>query len=98
MLLGGGQDEDGVTRFGLAVQSVPARLAPAAVQRVLDHFVANRAEGETFRQYVLRQKVETFRQLTSEFAKPAEMFPEIYQDWGDDEAFSLKLGRGECAA
>ena len=78
--------------------AVPARLAPSAVERVLDHYVTNRAEGETFRQYVLRHKVETFRELTREFAKPAELFPEIYQDWGDDEAFSLKLGRGECAA
>ena len=98
MLLGGGYDEEGVLRFGLAVQSIPARLAPVAVQKVLDHFVSNRLEGETFRQYVLRNKVETFRQLTGEFAKPAELFPEIYQDWGDEEAFSLKLGRGECAA
>jgi sulfite reductase beta subunit-like hemoprotein len=98
MLLGGGPDEHGATRFGLAVQSVPARLAPAAVARVLDHFLANRVEGETFRQYVLRNKVQTFRELTNEFARPAELFPEIYQDWGDDDAFSLKLGRGECAA
>jgi len=36
--------------------------------------------------------------LTAEFAKPAELFPEIYQDWGDSEAYSLQLGRGECAA
>ncbi len=98
MLLGGGFDEAGMLRFGLAVQSIPARLAPAAVERVLDHFIAHRLPGEAFRAYVLRQKVETFRELTSEFAKPAEMFPEIYQDWGDNEAFSLKLGRGECAA
>jgi len=98
MLLGGGYDEQGMLRFGLAIQSIPARLAPDAVTRVLDHFLANRGEGETFRQYVLRHKVETFRELTREFAKPAELFPEIYQDWGDNEAFSLKLGRGECAA
>jgi hypothetical protein len=26
------------------------------------------------------------------------LFPEIYQDWGDDVAYSLELGRGECAA
>ena len=44
------------------------------------------------------RQVETFRALTSDLAKPAELFPEIYQDWGDDEAYSLKLGRGECAA
>jgi sulfite reductase beta subunit-like hemoprotein len=98
MLLGGGYDEQGVMRFGLAVQSIPARLAPTAVARVLDHYVANREDGETFRQYVMRHKVETFRSLTSDLAKPAETFPELYQDWGDDEAFSLKLGRGECAA
>jgi sulfite reductase beta subunit-like hemoprotein len=98
MLLGGGYDEQGIMRYGLAVQSIPARLAPQAVTRVLDHFMANRQPGESFRQYVMRHKVETFRELTSDLAKPAELFPEIYQDWGDDEAFSLQLGRGECAA
>ena len=98
MLLGGGFDDEGVVRFGLAIQSVPARLAPQALKRVLDHYIAHREPGETFRQYVLRHKVETFRALTAEFAKPAEMFPEIYKDWGDENAFSLQLGRGECAA
>lgn len=98
MLLGGGYDEQGNLRFGLAIQSVPARLAPEAVARVLDHFIANRQSGETFRSYVLRHKVETFRALTSDLAKPAELFPEIYQDWGDEEDYSLQLGRGECAA
>jgi sulfite reductase beta subunit-like hemoprotein len=98
MLLGGGYDEQGNLRFGLAVQSIPARLAPEAVSRVLDHFIANRLEGESFRQYVLRFKVETFRAMTNDLAKPAELFPEIYQDWGDEAAYSLQLGRGECAA
>jgi sulfite reductase beta subunit-like hemoprotein len=98
MLLGGGYDEEGIMRFGLAVQSIPARLAPEAVTRVLDHFLAHRQLGESFRQYVMRHKVETFRAMTADLAKPAELFPEIYQDWGDDEAYSLQLGRGECAA
>jgi sulfite reductase beta subunit-like hemoprotein len=98
MLLGGGFDSEGVVRFGLAIQSVPARLAPHALRRVLDHYIAHREPGESFRGYVLRHKVETFRALTAEFAKPAEMFPEIYKDWGDENAFSLQLGRGECAA
>jgi len=97
MLLGGGFDEEGIMRFGLAVQSIPARLAPQAVARVLDHYIAHRAAGETFRQYVMRHKVETFREFTNDLAKPAELYPEIYQDWGDEAAFSLQLGRGECA-
>jgi len=98
MLLGGGYDRDGVMRFGLAVQSVPARLAPIAVARVLDHYIANRADGESFREYVMRYKIEFFRELIADLVKPIEIAPEVYQDWGDDTAFSLKLGRGECAA
>jgi sulfite reductase beta subunit-like hemoprotein len=98
MLLGGGIDETGVTRFGLAIQSIPARLIPQAVERILDHYLENRQENETFRNYVLRNKVEFFREKLAGLAKPAELFPEIYQDWGDNEAYSLKLGRGECAA
>jgi sulfite reductase beta subunit-like hemoprotein len=98
MLLGGGYDENGILQYGLAVQSIPARLAPAAAQRILNHFHENRTEGESFRQYVLRHKVAFFKEMTMDLAKPPELFPEIYQDWGDDAAFSLQLGRGECAA
>jgi sulfite reductase beta subunit-like hemoprotein len=97
MLLGGGFDPEGIMRFGLAVQSVPARLAPEAVARVLDHYISHREPGETFRQYVTRHKMETFRELTTDLAKPAELHPDIYQDWGDDTDYSLQLGRGECA-
>ena len=98
MLLGGGQDPSGIMRFGLQIQSLPARLVPVAVDRVIRHFQANREAGESFRNYVLRHKVETFKKLTADLAKPAELFPEIYQDWGDDMQYSLQLGRGECAA
>jgi sulfite reductase beta subunit-like hemoprotein len=69
MLLGGGYDEQGLMRFGMAVQSIPARLAPEAVTRVLDHFIAHRQPGESFRQYVVRQTVEAFRELTRDLAK-----------------------------
>ena len=98
MLLGGGYDAEGMMRFGVAVQSIPARLAPEAVRRVLEHYVGNRRQGETFRDYVLRHKVETFRLMTNDLAKPAETFSEMYQDWGDDVGYSLQLGRGECAS
>lgn len=73
-------------------------MAPTAVTRVLEHFKLNREAGELFRQYVLRQKVATFRELTADLAKPVELFPEMYKDWGDEIDYSLELGRGECAA
>ncbi|MCX6594068.1 MAG: nitrite/sulfite reductase [Acidobacteria bacterium] len=97
MLLGGGLDPDGTMRFGLAIQSIPARSAPVAMTRVLDHYRTNRQDGESFRNYVLRHKVETFRTMTADLAKPIEIAPEMYRDWGDEEEFSLQLGRGECA-
>jgi sulfite reductase beta subunit-like hemoprotein len=98
MLLGGGYDTEGIIRFGVAVQSIPARLAPEAVRRVLNHYIANRLKGESFRDYVLRFKVETFRGMTNDLVKPPELAPEMYRDWGDDVEYSLQLGRGECAS
>lgn len=99
MLLGGGYDEQGVMRFGLAIQSMPAKYAPVAVERVIEHYRANRRDDETFRAYVLRNKVEFFRkELLADLAKPASLDPELLKDWGDTESFSLQLGRGECAA
>lgn len=98
MVLGGGRDEAGVMRYGLGVQALPAKLVPEAVRRVLDHYEANRAPAETFRQYVFRNRIEFFRSLTADLVKPVEMSNELFQDWGDFEDFSLKLGRGECAA
>ena len=98
MLLGGGSDASGNIRFGFAIQSIAARLAPVAVDRVLSHYVSHREPGESFREYVQRFKIETFRSMTSDLAKPAEMFPEMYQDWGDTGGYSLQLGRGECAS
>ena len=93
MLLGGGRNE-----FGLAVQSLPARMAPVAVERILNHYQANRQDSETFRAYVMRHKVAFFKELTADLVKPLDAPPELYHDWGDDVDFSLKLGRGECAA
>ena len=98
MMLGGGLDKDGILRYAFTTQSIPARLAPVAVRRVLDHYLHDRRKTETFRDYVLRNKVEFFRGLTYDLVKPAEFTPEMFQDWGDDVAFSLQLGRGECAA
>src|SRR5260370_4642628 len=61
MLLRGGYEDQGIMRFGLALQSIPARLGPQALERVIAHFQANRLERETVRDYFLRHKIATFR-------------------------------------
>jgi len=98
MLLGGGVDREGMLKYGFTIQSLPAKSAPVAVTRVLDHYIANRQPDETFREYVMRFKVETFRTLTADLVKPMDIDPDLYLDWGDTEQFSLQLGRAECAA
>ena len=98
MLLGGGYEAGDLIRFGLAVSSIPARLAPEAVRRVLEHYVAHRNDDESFRGYVLRHKVETFRTMIADLVKPSELAPELFRDWGDEMDYSLQLGRGECAS
>lgn len=98
MLVGGGPDREGMLKYGFTVNSIPAKSVPIAVQRVLDHYIANRQDGEHFRDYVLRFKIETFRAMTADLAKPVELDPDLYMDWGDTEKFSLQLGRAECAA
>jgi sulfite reductase beta subunit-like hemoprotein len=98
MLLGGHQDPAGMHHFGIAIQSIPARSVPEAMGRVLDHFKENRLEGEAFHEYVKRNKVEFFRALVGDLAKPSPDDPEVFKDWGDEASFSLQLGRGECAS
>jgi sulfite reductase beta subunit-like hemoprotein len=97
LLMGANKDEKGIFRFGLSIQSLPAKLVPAALERVFDHFRTHKLDGEAFRDYVLRFKVEFFRTMLSDLAKPPESDPEIFKDWGDEANFSLQLGRGECA-
>ncbi len=94
MLLGGTQEQ-----FGVAIQSLPARLAPAAVERVLEHFKANRQEGETFRAYVLRHKVAILPATDrgSGQARRA-VIRRCTRTGATTSSTRLKLGRGECAA
>jgi len=84
-------------RFGLAVQSMPARLA-RSVTRVLDHFIANRHTG---RGVSASMCCATRLDLPRADRRPGEtaaVFPEIYQDWGDDEAlFRSNSARGPSA-
>jgi len=78
MLLGGTYQE-----FGVAVQSIPARLAPVAVGRVLEHFKQNRQEGESFRATccVARWRL-SIQQLTCGSDQAADGRPRDVRDLG----------------
>jgi len=99
MLLGGGMDSAGSCRFGLADPEFAGAAGAGGGGSCDPHFQANREAGESFRGYVLRHKVETFRKLTADLAKAGGVVSRrIYQDWGDEDAVFTEVGSRECAA
>jgi sulfite reductase beta subunit-like hemoprotein len=97
LLLGGKVSADGV-RFGRQIMAVPARPIPVILRELLAFYQQDRQHGESFSAWVGRTPdgviVERLRPLV-EVSNSSE---DIFLDWGDTETFSLKLGRGECAA
>ncbi len=94
LLLGGGRHADAM-RFGAPVLPLPARLVPEAVQRILAFYKAQRLPDETFLEFVDRRGVDSFRQQLKDLSGTTA--EGLLTDWGEEEEFAVKLGRGECA-
>ncbi len=100
VLLLGGRTREGEARFGQVVGRLPARRVPEAVERILQRYLEERQNGESFQAYLDRVGAASFKPLLQDLQEvpPYEEAPEFYQDLGaEGEAFSVQLGRGECA-
>jgi sulfite reductase beta subunit-like hemoprotein len=99
LLLGGRIGENGAA-FGVPVAAVPARNVPAAVERILTLYRLGRQPGELFFDWIDLVGIPFFKDALKEFQiLPApEEDPQVYQDWGQDTAYSLQVGEAECAA
>jgi sulfite reductase (ferredoxin) len=96
----GGQWTENAKSYGLAVGAVPSKNIPAAVDRLLEDFVARRESGESFQAWVKRSGKSQIRKLLEPLmAVPAyEADKTLYSDHGDPREFSIgDLGVGECA-
>ncbi len=98
----GGHSHDGQSRFADYVANVPAKHAPLAASRILEHFEADRAsEDEQLWQWYDRiggkaavaEILDDLRHIPS-FAEDRS----FYVDWGDRTPFQVILGTGECMA
>jgi sulfite reductase beta subunit-like hemoprotein len=85
--VGGGLDESGA-RFGRLVAKVPARRVAEAVERLLDHAVRERQEGETTRAFLQRADLGELRSLLADLEAfdPAQAGEEDYVDPGGEES------------
>ena len=98
LLVGGHVDAKGAV-FGEDLGLLPARRAPLAVQRLLDHARLNKGGGETIGAYLRRAGPEALRPLVADLLDIAEDAAEELDFW-DINAPGPFLGEtrdGECA-
>ncbi len=98
MLLGGVWG-DSTARFSQPALRLPAKNIPNAIDRLLEIYKANRTNGESLFPFLERFGPKQVVQNLAEFtAIPSyEEAPDGFQDWGEEKAFELKTGVGECA-
>jgi sulfite reductase (ferredoxin) len=96
----GGQWTNNGGSYGLAVGSVPSKVIPKLVDALTDKFVAERSEGEAFKDWVARLGKKEVRAFLEPFMRVPDYSesPEFYTDWGDPREFTIgDMGVGECA-
>ncbi len=95
----GGDGSDG-TGLALKGPSVPSARIEAAIERVQEHYAANRHEQENFFHWTRRQAPGYFRDLLTDLSSVFEHEAEsLRRDHGDSTEFRvLSLGGGECGA
>ena len=97
-----GQSTDGPVRVGNRVRArVPAKRAPEALEMIIDHYKANRNDGEEFNQFVDRVGTKPYEDMFGPWkAEIGELNREninTYMDWGKTVLYKLERGEGECA-
>jgi sulfite reductase beta subunit-like hemoprotein len=97
LMLGGEVSGDGVT-FARQVTPVPAKRIPQALRALIGFYLRERAAGEPFRSWARRTPDEAIVRQLQPFIEAGRNEADVFVDWGDQETYSLKLGRGECAA
>lgn len=97
----GGGVADHVARFGKVAVKIPARRAPAVVERLLALHAAEReTPEETFEAFLQRVPHARFKAALAdlEALDEADARPEDFVDLGETEAFRPETSEGECAA
>ena len=98
-LMLGGSVSDGGVEFARQVVPVPAKRIPPALREVIEFYKEGRQPLESFRSWAIRTSDEEIQGRLRRFIDTADDADEdLFIDWGDNETYSLQLGRGECAA
>jgi sulfite reductase (ferredoxin) len=93
----GGNGSINGEKIGYTGLKIPAKNVPDAVIELLNFYLENSQDGESFEEFVERIEPENIFKHLEKYRKLYEGVD--YQfDWGSDKQFSLEdLGTGECA-
>ncbi|MGH9308394.1 MAG: nitrite/sulfite reductase [Vicinamibacterales bacterium] len=99
VMIGGGTRE-GITTFGRHVATVPARRGFVALERLVQLYQQEGAEGESALAFFRRVEVPRVKTLLSDLEKLApEAAADIdFVDLAEDHAFNPEVMDGECSA
>jgi sulfite reductase beta subunit-like hemoprotein len=96
-LMLGGEVAAGDVRFARQVVPVAARRIPEALRALLEFYKQDRGPFQSFRTWAQRISDERIIRCLAPFTDTSGEVEDLFVDWGDQETYSLKLGRGECA-
>ena len=91
-------------------KSTPAKRVIPAILKIIESFKKNKKQGDTLKKWIHRIVTETedseiktvndVKNLLSEFMIPPtkEEDNDFYADYGSDDSYHTRTGKGECAA
>ncbi|PTX21267.1 sulfite reductase (ferredoxin) [Pontibacter mucosus] len=97
VLLGGGTVQNGEGRIAQKLLKVPSKRGPEVLRYVLNDYLANKQEGETFNAYYDRNGKDYFYQLLKPLTDLTTLTAQDFVDWGHQDGFQPAIGVGECA-
>lgn len=97
VMLAGRVSGDGV-QFARQVIPVPAKRIPQALRSLVHFYQRERGPGESFHAWAVRTPDQEIIGCLRPYLDGGDDREDLFIDWGDQETYSLKLGRGECAA
>jgi sulfite reductase (ferredoxin) len=94
----GGSMRNNASSYGMVTAKVPARHVPEVTAKLTRLYASEKADGETFQDFVARLGKARLKEELSDFELPAwEDAPELYTDNRQNWAYHKETGVGECA-
>jgi sulfite reductase (ferredoxin) len=97
LVLGGGATGNGEGRASEKIIKVPSKRTPQLLRDVLNDYIKNAKQDESFHKYYDRQGKMYFYQLLKVHADLSALVPDELIDWGNEIKFETAIGIGECA-